>query len=221
MNPNVNRTARTLIAALGLSLCVPAFAAEPETPFELQLEQDDVKVSTRSNPNWPYAELQAIAEINAPPSEVVAAYADIGGYTAWRPHMVVADVIKKEGDTFWYRGVADPPVVSRRDMVMRLKFSSLGEERYGIEFHSEPTAAPEQEGVVRVKKSDGSWLFEPLDGGKRTRITYRILTEPGGNVPAWMFNRTSVRGLPGIFTGLRKLLASGKFSGKRYAFTAR
>ena len=47
----------------------------------------------------------------------------------------------------------------------------------------EPEAEPEVEGVVRVKLNEGSWLAEPLNGGKRTRLTYTLLTNPGGLIP--------------------------------------
>ena len=57
---------------------------------------------------------------------------------------------------------------------------------------------------VRVEINEGSWLFEPLDSGKRTRVTYQLLTDPGGSVTAWVANQANKTAVPDVMRALRK-----------------
>ncbi|WP_165819381.1 START domain-containing protein [Flagellimonas aquimarina] len=49
-------------------------------------------------------------------------------------------------------------------------------------------------GTVHMNRANGFWMFEP--GGKSQSIaTYVVHAEPGGNIPAWLFNSTIEKGL--------------------------
>jgi hypothetical protein len=42
-----------------------------------------------------------------------------------------------------------------------------------------------KDGWVRITKLKGSWLFEPIDGGK-TRLTYVVFSDPAGAIPPFL-----------------------------------
>ena len=43
-----------------------------------------------------------------------------------------------------------------------------------------------------MRLNEGSWTFEPIDEGRRTRIVYSLLTDPAGAIPKWIMNMSSV-----------------------------
>ncbi|MBI4678910.1 MAG: hypothetical protein HY748_15130 [Elusimicrobia bacterium] len=59
-----------------------------------------------------------------------------------------------------------------------------------------------QPGLMRVLVNDGSWTLEPVDGGKRTRATYYLYTDPGG-IPGWVVNMGNKKALPELFKAVR------------------
>ena len=58
---------------------------------------------------------------------------------------------------------------------------------YRVTWHVTEEGPPPKDGVVRLEKSDGSWVFAPL-GDDRTHAVYEIHTEIGGFIPAWLVN---------------------------------
>ena len=75
---------------------------------------------------------------------------------------------------------------------------------FKIGWEAVPEAQPEVEGVVRVKLNEGSWLATPLNGGKRTRLTYTLLTNPGGLIPAFVVNLSNTIAIPELFEAVKK-----------------
>ena len=45
-----------------------------------------------------------------------------------------------------------------------------------------------------LRDNYGSWHLEPYDK-ERTKVTYKLLSDPGGNIPEWLINMSA----PGIF----------------------
>jgi hypothetical protein len=65
--------------------------------------------------------------------------------------------------------------------------------------------------VVRVTVNEGSWLLEPLDGGARTRATYRLLTDPGGSVPGFAADLANREALPGVLQAVRRAVLDPRY----------
>ena len=68
----------------------------------------------------------------------------------------------------------------------------------------QPEVQPEVKGVVRIKLNEGSWLATPLDGGTRTRLTYTLLTNPGGLIPDFVANMSNTTAIPELFKAVGK-----------------
>ena len=58
-----------------------------------------------------------------------------------------------------------------------------------------------------VGVNEGSWTLEALDGGRRTRATYYLYTDPGGSIPKWIANKANTMALPDLFEAIRKRAA--------------
>lgn len=58
-----------------------------------------------------------------------------------------------------------------------------------------------------LKENRGEWKVEPF-GEQQTRLTYRVVTDPGGLAPKFLVEKFSARTLPQIIMGVRNRLAS-------------
>lgn len=76
------------------------------------------------------------------------------------------------------------PVFSDRDYVVKAVFD-LREDRCSVDATLANERKPEQPGYVRIPVLHGLWVFTPAGEGK-TKIVYRIHTEAGGSIPAFM-----------------------------------
>jgi hypothetical protein len=54
------------------------------------------------------------------------------------------------------------------------------------------------------KANHGLWEFEPVDGGVRTLLRYRVYMDPPGFIPNWLARSTFKRELPQMLAGLRR-----------------
>jgi hypothetical protein len=55
--------------------------------------------------------------------------------------------------------------------------------------------APSEKGILRMPVAEGTWTFIPKDDST-SLATYEVYSEPGGLLPAWMYNSTVEKGLP-------------------------
>lgn len=65
------------------------------------------------------------------------------------------------------------------------------------------------EGSGNVRESRGSWTLIPLDS-ERTVVVYRLLTDPGGRLPAWIVDFTAPRALRRVLASVRERVLGRK-----------
>jgi hypothetical protein len=139
---------------------------------------DGVTVSARAVPGSDYRELRFVALARGTLESLCQrAYGD-KDRTPAEPYLVSREVMSEAPDErVTYERIA-PPLVSRRDYVLRRwrQRSSPGSCR--VDFVS-VDGAPEREGWVRLKRLAGSFLLEQQPDG-RVRIEHRIHMDPGG-----------------------------------------
>jgi hypothetical protein len=155
----------------------------------------------------------AVSEVEVPPEAVFNVLVDFEHYREFMPYVKESEVLSRTGDNemVTYARIA-PPFISERDYPLKVRLtrrSAAGDgipkdSAFKVEWIALPEAKPEVEGVVRVKLNEGSWLAEPLDGGRRTRLTYTLLTDPGGLIPDFVFNLSNTVAIPELFDAVRK-----------------
>ncbi|HEX8873908.1 MAG TPA: SRPBCC family protein [Nitrosospira sp.] len=157
----------------------------------------------------------ATAEVQAPPEVVFKVVTDFEHYGDFMPYVEESRVLTRKGDNeaVTYARIA-PPFVSERDYPLKVRMTRGSPSNggvYKLEWTANSEAKPEVEGVVRVKLNEGSWLAEPLDGGKRTRLTYTLLTNPGGLIPAFVVGLSNTIAIPELFKAVKKRAADSAF----------
>lgn len=166
---------------------------------ELVIFTKDVKEGRR---------IVATAEVKTRPEIVFEVLSDFEHYAEFMPYVEDSRVLSRESDSevITYARLA-PPFVSERDYPLKVRMTR-GTSRNGgvfkVEWTALPKVQPEVEGVVRIKLNEGSWLAEPLDGGVRTRLTYTLLTNPGGLIPDFVANMSNTIAIPELFKAVTK-----------------
>ncbi|MBN2802282.1 MAG: hypothetical protein JXR91_04220, partial [Deltaproteobacteria bacterium] len=81
-------------------------------------------------------------------------------------------------------------MIADRQYVVKMKWSEKdvnGSHRYIRYWKKTNEISLPNKNAMNVNSINGSWLLEPMDGGKKTRLTYENHLDLGGSVPAHLF----------------------------------
>jgi hypothetical protein len=153
-------------------------------------------------------EIIAVSEVDAPPETVFNVVSDFEHYPDFMPYIVESRVLSRKNDdeVITYARLA-PPFVSERDYPLKVRLtrgSGTISGVFKVEWIANPEARPEIEGVVRIKLNEGSWIAEPIYGGSRTLLTYKVLTNPGGLIPDFVVSMSNTVAIPELFEAVKK-----------------
>lgn len=175
-----------------------------------------VTTYNRDKPGSDLKELKAIGIINAPPWVCFNVVNDEGRYKEFMPYTDDSKVIKrrKDGSKIVYQ-LIDAPFVSDRDYTLlihnRSKKLPDGKIIYKKTWTGANHLGPKKGDAVRVKTNEGYWIFEEHDGGKKTKATYYLFTDPGGALPSFVINAANGNAVPGIFEAIEEQAATGRY----------
>jgi len=189
-------------------------------------------VYSRGVPGSRFRENLLVGVLDHDPETCFLAATDYPGYPSFMPYCRFTRVVERrqgppgrtELTVFLY---LDLPVLSNRYLTSRYLdeanvavggrpgcYVSSWQSVLSGPSHRTP-ASPDIRGAmpgaggVEVAGDHGSWSFEPLDHGARTRMVYREWTDPGGHVPAWVNNIGGEASLKGLWQAFQERLASG------------
>jgi len=195
---------RSTIPAVALLLLAPPLSAAQ--PWEKVAEDDGITVWSREVPDSPVLEVKAQTVMKIDIERVWTVVSDVDHFAEFMPYVEEARVLAKEGDSavVIYQRI-DPPMVQQRDYALRVQFKRDTEKGiYTRRWQAAPERAPKaRAGVLRLTNVSGSWNLERLDAG-RTRVTYTLLSDPGGAIPGWASNFANRRSLPELLRAVSK-----------------
>lgn len=163
-------------------------------------ERSDIAVSTARVPGSPFAEFRFVLDGTGDLETLCARAFGTSGIDPGEP-VTLRVVLRESTDERVSYEQISPPVVSRRDYVVRRTRSHPAPGSCRIDFVS-VDGEPPRRGLVRLRRLAGSFVFEQQPGG-RVRIDHRIHLDPGGSVPSWMVE-PSIRSM-GVETVTRVL----------------
>lgn len=161
-------------------------------------------VQNRSRGDSDVKEVRGLGSFDAPPWIIKNVVDDVGRYAEFMPYTKVAQVLATgEGFIVSYQRLA-VPLASDRDYTIRIFDESIEDtqgrviwkNRWSQANHLGPKA---DDDIVRIAVNEGYWQLEDLDGGKRTKVTYYVYTNPGGAVPTFMINAANTQAVPDLF----------------------
>ena len=179
----------------------------PSSCDAMQCCQYGLAVFVREKPGVDVKEVKAVGQIDAPPSKVFEVVTDYEHQVGNMPYVQDQAVFSRTPTEVVFWAVADFPLVSRRDWILRSHLEKNlpgGVYRAQWEPTQVPNVPPPEDGVIRLRVNSGSWTMEPLGGGKRTLATYQLLTDPGGSIPTFIANKANTKALPELFARVRK-----------------
>jgi uncharacterized protein YndB with AHSA1/START domain len=199
-----------ILAALPAVAAAPLpFASAKPGPDWKQARLDrEMAIFFRDGASANAREVRAVTEIGAPPWVVFNVVTDFENYPKFMPYAREARVLKRDGDaTALVYSLSAPPVIAWRDLVAEIRMTRGTTANGGVfrsEWMAKPDLAPLRPGVVRIKLSTGFWSLEPIDNGRSTRVTYSVLTSPGGAIPRAFADQSTNDGIAGLFAAVRK-----------------
>ena len=178
---------------LAVLLCLPAqvlgnVVNEQPSEWHVVSLNDGIQTSTQTVEGSPYKAARHVVEIDAGVNKVLMAFGDGSSCVAWLLVCKQSRIIERisEYEYVGYAVIDMPWPVSNRDLVFRSivtrKASGGAVEVTQV---AEPLAYPRTK-LVRMF-SRATYLIEPLDAN-RSRLTYTIHTDPGGNLSSAMVN---------------------------------
>ncbi len=186
---------------------------------------DRFAVYSRKVPSSRFRENLLVGVLDHPPEACFRVATGYEAYPSFMPYCRYVRVVHRRELTpetaelfvFLY---LDLPVLSNRyitskylderDVVRNGRdgcYVSSWESVMGGPYHRTPASPDVREalpgaGGIEIAGDHGTWLFEPLADGRKSRMVYREWTDPGGRIPAWINNiggETSLKSLWGRF----------------------
>jgi hypothetical protein len=180
---------RTLMSALGVAGVVVAGTAEadPAGGWHEDGMSHGVQVEHRSVPGSHFDELRLSVVTTLSVESVCDAIYPKALSSRLERNFKKQELLRETPTERWTYEQISVPIVSDRDYIVHAKLEVPGSTgQCAVSFASEDyPSRPPVNGFVRIPVIRGHWDVFPIDGGK-VSVQYRIFSEPGGGVPAWL-----------------------------------
>ncbi|MDA0195083.1 MAG: START domain-containing protein [Bacteroidetes bacterium] len=158
--------------------------------WDLEKNKDGVKVYTRIPAGEIYKEFRAVTTLESTLSSAIALLGDMQAAPDWYAHVKQGKVLKKYNSlqSMVHIELDLPFPADDRDLVALFDFTYDSETGIAkATVTGEPNFAPNLEKSIRIPRLNGFWEFIPI-GDTQTEVHYQVFSDPGGNLPIWIFN---------------------------------
>jgi hypothetical protein len=199
---------RPLLAAVALALCPTTPArAQVDVPADPLGVGDAGVVDVDLRERGEVRELRAVGIIDAPTDVVFSVICDVKSARELVPHLGAFRVLVDHGDSALAYQRLEVPTMTPRDFTLRhscrTEKDKEGHTLRVNEWRTDNSAGPPSvDGVIRLELNEGSWVLEEIDGGRRTRATYRLRIDPRGDVPAFIMSTAMKMQVPELYKKL-------------------
>jgi|SRR6185312_2360112 len=188
--------------------------------WTLKSEKEGIRVYTRTFPDSKFKAIRVELELKAGLSQMVAVLLDVNAAVDWVYATKSSVLLKRVSPTelYYYSEVSIPWPFNNRDFIAQLKVSQ--DSATHVVTVDGPTMAdylPVKKDIVRVTRSEGKWVLTPVGRG-RIRVEYELRTDPGGDLPAWLFNLFVTKGPMESIENLKQQLKKPAYANVRLPF---
>jgi len=169
------------------------FTAFSQNDWELKKDSEGIKVWWRAAAVSDIREIKMKMEVEASLNSIVALMADIESYTEWVYATEQTRIMEDLGNntTYYYNVIDFPWPMDDRDLILYSTVEQDAETKViTAVYKAAPEKMEEDEDMIRVQMTDIEWIITPLDTN-RASIDYRLISDPGGSIPAWLINIAS------------------------------
>lgn len=152
----------------------------------MKKEKYGAKVYSKSVEGYKIKAFKVVSEIDADAETIYKVIMDIENYPEWYPDCKKGELLEKTNpDEQLRRTIYNLPwPFDPRDAINRATGRQVGENKW-IVLSNEENKIPETKKVIRIPRTEGYWLLEPIEGS--TKIHYSAVGEAPG-VPTWIVN---------------------------------
>ncbi len=187
--------------------------------WKLSQDHAGIKIYTRPIVNSKLRGIKVECDLQATPSQLLAAILDVKTCNEWVYHSKLNVVVKQISplDLIYYSEIEVPWPAENRDFVVHVKAEQQPKTKV-ITVNSPCIAGyvEEKDGVVRIKQSEAQWKIIPA-GKNQVRVEYILEVDPLGNIPAWLINLFATTGPYETFKKLKVHLEKAVYKNARFA----
>jgi len=173
---------------------------------------DNLEVFTRSTVESKFKEVKINGKIKCTMSEIVAALEDIDAQKQWVMRTLDVELIEEraQGDFSYYITTDMPFPIKDRELVVDHKrtqdqkgqvvIKSLT-SKHQLTPHAEFVRIPYYSSIYSLQEMQDGWI----------KIQYEVKLDPGGILPAWVYNLAVTKGPFSSFQELYDLIGTGVY----------
>ena len=183
-------------------------------------ETDGLNVYLRDAANSDIKEIKIETTLDASLDAVVSVLKDVPVYSEWIYKCLEARRLEASTNesSLYYCKLDFPWPMSDRDFVAKSQLRQDPNSRtVYIDVKGLTDYKPAKAGIVRITDLSIHYELVPLSA-KRVQMTYRLHSDPGGSIPAWLVNLVVDNGPTNTVKGMRKKLTEAKYQNARLAF---
>ena len=159
-------------------------------PWNFVKEKDGIKIYTRLEGKNSLKSFKGETTFNAAFEKVCSMLGNARNDDWWDKNISDIKVLAFEENSFiqYYLIYNMPWPITNRDLVADTRITS--DPLTGVRtFSAGPLAnvVPEKQDLVRINKYHQKWTVQPLENGN-VHVMLEGFIDPGGNVPAWVYN---------------------------------
>ncbi len=189
---------------VAILVATPAVAEPPGGTWDTNDVFDGITVRTRPFPGDSIREVFAEGTLEGSVSELRDVLADADHLFEFMPYMKTSRVLKKESDgSEIVYVVIDPPVIGKRDYVVRSRIDVDSASEFHNSWVALPDYLPKREAIERIRVNQGYWSVRPAGPG-HVVVEHSFRTDPGGLIPSALTNVANRRGVSELYQAVQK-----------------
>lgn len=202
-----------------LVLAAPVVGAD-EFAWSLKKDEGGISISTRAVDGSDYKAVRATMIVESSLGKLVALVRDTSACPEWAAMCRESHVEEAVSETLLYvYSYNDVPWPAKdRDAVARVNWSQDPETLAVLmEASAVPGRMPETDSAIRLTSAVTRWIFTPLGDG-RVEVATEAHVDPGGPMPAWLFNILLVNSPFETLANMREIVSSERYAGASFDF---
>ena len=185
-------------------------------PWTLMKDKEGIKVYTRREMNSSWKSFKGDVTFKASLEKVYSLLGNDKNNDWWDKAITNIKVLGYEENRYvrYYLVYTLPWPFKNRDIVTETTITT--DPALGVRIYSTitlPNKVPEKPNIVRIKEFRQTWTVQPEAMGT-VHVTLEGSVNPGGNIPAWLYNAVITEAPLKMLTSLRNKSLSGISSGK-------
>jgi len=192
----------------------------PANEWKLKKETNNIKIYYRKSTDSRVNEVKINTTVESTLSGLISVLRDVPNYSNWIYKCELAQPLGKSSNAegLYYTELDFPWPLQNRDMIAHSQISQDKDTKViTIKVQGKPAYIKTKKDKVRIEVLELTWVLTPLPGGK-INIDYQLLSDPGGNLPAWLINMAIDQGPTQTIMGLQKQVKNKKYQAMRLSY---